>query len=255
MGIIYKYTSPSGKSYIGKTIYSQKERAGKNGEKYKGCTAFYNAIQKYGWNNFSYDILEECVNEKLGEREAYYISYFNTQVPNGYNVRDESPNCRTWSKTVYQFSQDGVLLKEYDSLTEAAHDNKCSIASLSEVCTGRKQTCLGYVWVYQPIFPGFKKNHRNKIVYQFDEQGNLIREFETVKNAANFNKFPLHQIYSCANKNHTKRVNGYIFTYEPFIDWDYYTLKHKRSSTTISQESTPKQAEVQCPEISGEDIV
>ena len=29
-GYIYKYTSPSGKSYIGQTIHSLQERAGKN---------------------------------------------------------------------------------------------------------------------------------------------------------------------------------------------------------------------------------
>ena len=255
MGIIYRYISPSGKSYIGKTIYDQKTRAGKDGSGYKGCTAFYNAIQKYGWDNFQYEIIESCPNELLQEKEAYYINFYNAQVPNGYNVRDESPNCRTWSKTVYQFSQKGELLKEYGSLTEAAKENKCNIASLSEVCTRRKQTCLGYVWSYNPVFPDFKKNHRNKIIYQFDEEGNLIREFETVKNAANFNKLPLHQIYACASKNKRKRVDKYIFTYEPFIDWNYYALKHKRSSTTIPNGSTLEWVEVQCSTNVDEDIV
>lgn len=256
MGIIYRYISPSGKNYVGKTIYDQKTRAGKEGSGYKGCTAFYNAIQKYGWENFKYEVIEECPDELLQEREAYYIKLYNSQIPNGYNVRDESPNCRTWSKTVYQYKQDGTLINVYDSLTEAAKENKCSVASLSEVCTGRKQTCLGYVWSYSPTFPGFTKKHKNKIVYQFDEEGNLIREFETTRNASNFNNIPIHQIRFCASKNRCKRAGGYIFTYEPFVDWDYYTLKHKRSSTTISKESTPERVEVQCStENVDEDIV
>ena len=44
-GFIYCYTSPSGKKYIGKTKTSLKTRAENNQRGYKGCTAFYNAIQ------------------------------------------------------------------------------------------------------------------------------------------------------------------------------------------------------------------
>lgn len=57
-GTIYKYTSPSGKVYIGQTVNSQEQRA-KKGEGYKGCPAFYRAIQKYGFENFLYEVLEE----------------------------------------------------------------------------------------------------------------------------------------------------------------------------------------------------
>mgnify|MGYP003571263887 CR=1 FL=1 len=44
-GFIYKYTSPSGKSYIGQTIYSLKERAKtSNGAGYSNCIIFFRAI-------------------------------------------------------------------------------------------------------------------------------------------------------------------------------------------------------------------
>ena len=43
-GIIYKYTSPSNKSYIGQTIRSLSERAQKNGNGYVGCPIFFRAI-------------------------------------------------------------------------------------------------------------------------------------------------------------------------------------------------------------------
>jgi hypothetical protein len=49
-GFIYKYTSPYGKSYIGQTTRSLKERAKTaNGIGYSCCTYFFNAIQKYGF--------------------------------------------------------------------------------------------------------------------------------------------------------------------------------------------------------------
>ena len=36
-GFVYKYTSPSGKIYIGKTKTTLKERAKNNAKGYKGC--------------------------------------------------------------------------------------------------------------------------------------------------------------------------------------------------------------------------
>lgn len=44
------------------------------------------AIKKYGAENFDYCIIEECGVEELDEREQFYISAFNSLIPNGYNV-------------------------------------------------------------------------------------------------------------------------------------------------------------------------
>ena len=55
---IYKHTSPSGKSYIGITKQGKK-RFGKDGNGYKKQRKFYNAIQKYGWDNFKHEIIED----------------------------------------------------------------------------------------------------------------------------------------------------------------------------------------------------
>lgn len=38
----------------------------------------YRAFKKYGKDNFEWDILEECSNELLKEREIYWIKYYNT---------------------------------------------------------------------------------------------------------------------------------------------------------------------------------
>ena len=89
MYTIYKYTNQiDGKVYIGQTKHSLEKRAQANGKNYRGCPYFYSAIQKYGWDNFSSEILE-VVNtiEEANEREMYYISLFDSTNPiNGYNI-------------------------------------------------------------------------------------------------------------------------------------------------------------------------
>lgn len=62
-----------------------------------------------------------------------------------------------------------------------------------------------------------------KQVYQFDEYGNLVKEFESARNADRFYHFPIGTVKQCANKNQgRKRVDGMIFTYESQLDIDYY---------------------------------
>ena len=86
---IYKYTSPSGKYYIGQTCKpTQAQRAGFQGSGYQYCTAFWRAIQKYGWDNFKYEELEKVDNvEEANNREIYYIKLYHSNNPQyGYNI-------------------------------------------------------------------------------------------------------------------------------------------------------------------------
>lgn len=76
------------KKYIGQTCRPIRERFGCNGSHYINSPKFYNAIQKYGWENFSHEVLEENLTlEEANEREKYYIALYNT-VEEGYNVYD-----------------------------------------------------------------------------------------------------------------------------------------------------------------------
>ena len=84
-GIIYKITNKvNNKSYIGQTRYTLQFRWNQHLHK-KDNTYFHNAISKYGKDNFSLEILEECDVEKLNDREIFYIAKFDT-FNNGYNL-------------------------------------------------------------------------------------------------------------------------------------------------------------------------
>ena len=192
MGYIYMYTSPNGKHYIGQTKQSIKERRkASKGLGYVGCPAFYHAIQKYGGlDKFQLEILEEIDNSLLNEREEYWIKFYNSLIPNGYNIKKGGETSESiQKKIVYQFNLNEDLIKEYDSLTTAAKENKVGIGSISEVCHGRKATLLNSFWSFQKDNNHFKKPKR-KTVYQFSEDGTLIKEFESARNADRFYNFP-----------------------------------------------------------------
>lgn len=81
----------NGKKYIGQSIniydrYEQHKNRYKisNDSGYNG--AFHRALRKYGWNNFDFDVLEECSPKKLDEREQFWIKKEDSLSPNGYNL-------------------------------------------------------------------------------------------------------------------------------------------------------------------------
>ena len=41
-------------------------------------------MRKYGIENFTFSVIEECSQEQLNEREIYWIEYYDT-YKNGYN--------------------------------------------------------------------------------------------------------------------------------------------------------------------------
>ena len=78
------------KKYIGQTCRSLETRSGKNGRYYKNCIAFYNAIKKYGWDNFEHKVLFENLSKDSADRiEKILIQTFRTQNPDyGYNIQN-----------------------------------------------------------------------------------------------------------------------------------------------------------------------
>lgn len=85
--IVYQHISPNGKSYIGITQQSPFKRW-KNGNGYYKQKKFYNAIKKYGWENFQHNILKENICEEAASYwEKYYIKEFNSYY-NGYNATE-----------------------------------------------------------------------------------------------------------------------------------------------------------------------
>jgi len=78
----------NGKVYIGQTIRPihkrlEEHRTGRS----KRCRAIYNAIRKYGWENFGKDWYD-CPDEDLNFEEDLLVSEMRTLAPEGYNLKE-----------------------------------------------------------------------------------------------------------------------------------------------------------------------
>ena len=84
-GVIYKITNLlDGKVYVGQTVQKLNERLYQHVQCKK--TAIGCAINKYGWENFKAEIIEECPREMLNEREKFWIKFYDCMAPKGYNL-------------------------------------------------------------------------------------------------------------------------------------------------------------------------
>lgn len=93
MGYIYKITNiQTNKCYIGITTKKDpidRWKSHKYSIRYgNGCPLLMNAFKKYGEEAFQFEILLNCVNEKLYDYEKEYIKIHNTLSPNGYNLHE-----------------------------------------------------------------------------------------------------------------------------------------------------------------------
>ena len=86
---VYKHTSPNNKVYIGITRTSP-ERRWCNGYGYYHNEYFYKAIKKYGWDNFTHEILFDGLTKECAcqiERDLI-LAYKSNDPMYGYNLTD-----------------------------------------------------------------------------------------------------------------------------------------------------------------------
>jgi hypothetical protein len=114
--IIYQITNRvNGRTYVGKTTKTIEERFKRHeyNSSYGIRTYLYNAIRKYGIDNFSIEALEET-NANIDEREKYWIAKLNPHynMTKGGDGGDTS-NSPNWKPGYNKHDTYGMLGKKH----------------------------------------------------------------------------------------------------------------------------------------------
>jgi len=92
---IYKITTPSGKIYIGQSVDVNQRRIQHRCKSNRYKCPLHSAFIKYGFDNCKFEIIEECEEQQLDEREIYWINFFNTlDIKYGLNLKSGGANGR-----------------------------------------------------------------------------------------------------------------------------------------------------------------
>ena len=179
MGCIYKIVNNiNGKIYIGQTRISESQRWQQhvwhaNNESNDDSLLLCRAIKKYGKENFTRSILEQCNNDLLNEREEYWIAYYDaTNRSVGYNIA-------LGGEGHSKYTDDEILqyYNKYGSITKASQALGMSRGQMTKRLTAMQIDTTHEV-----------------PVNQYDLLGNLIQKFSTIAEAAKTTNTPIRFI-------------------------------------------------------------
>lgn len=190
-GFIYITTNNiNGKQYIG-----QKKYYG-NYENYLGSgIALKNAIAKYGKENFSREIIEECkTKEELDEQEKYWIKYYDaTNSDNFYNITGGG---------------DGGFGSGKNSPWYGKHLSKETKEKLSEAKKGKNN-------------PFYGKTHTDEVKKKLSESSSKLRHSQETKDKISKHLKENHADVKGKNNPRAIQVDQFSLDGKFIARWDY----------------------------------
>lgn len=123
---VYMHIAPDDKKYIGITCRDVFSRWGKDGNNYIKQYKFYQAILKYGWDNFEHIIVKEKItSEEASELEKELIKKYNT-IKNGFNILAGgldgfSTIKQKYADIVYVYDINGNYFGKYENIGKAVY--------------------------------------------------------------------------------------------------------------------------------------
>lgn len=187
---IYKITNKvNNKIYIGQSI-NIAERWREHRYRYNRVeeTSYnyplYRAFRKYTLDNFSFEIIEECTFEELDKRETYWIQYYNSILPNGYNQNYGGGGRIVYLKPVYQYDLFGRFIQEYPNASIAASKTGNTLDNIRD-CLNKRNNMVqtqGYQWSYVKT-DNIGHHPKYTPVICFSLQGEKIAEYHNFEAA------------------------------------------------------------------------
>lgn len=205
MGSIYKITNKiNDKVYIGQTTTSLESRFYKHcwdaKNKENANSPLYKAMLKYGIENFSISLIENCENSLLDEREKYWIQYYNSFYGDGYNATSGGGgNAKVDEQEILILWEQGKNQKEIaKTLSCDRHTVSKHLVSNNISHLDRQRNKIG---------------NAKKTVLQLNLAGEVVAEYVSATAAAEATNSQVSGISLVCNQKR-KTHNGYIWKYK-----------------------------------------
>lgn len=184
MGYIYKITNKiTQKVYIGKTLDAVQNRWAEHCRDYKRLRCekrpLYDAMNKYGIENFTIEEIEKCDDKILSEREKFWIEKYNSYIgfinSNGYNATLGGDG-----KSYLNYQEIIEVYKQNKNISKTALICKCSPDSVSKILKSNEIDIVSS----QKI----AKANQGKSVKQYSLKNEYITTFSSLAEAAQWLK-------------------------------------------------------------------
>ncbi len=192
-------------------------------DKKKNKKGFTKAVAKYGYENFRRETLFEYPDTEEGMKQAYakeaeIVTIEFVKRKDTYNlvVGGKCNLHETLKKEIAQYTIDGKFIRTWESIEEA--QQMLNLNAISSNLIGRSKYCGKFQWKYytgddSDIDPVEAKE---KNVFQFDLQGNLVKRWKSLTEASS--QFPNPSSAKVAISNNclgrTKQSFGYYWSYK-----------------------------------------
>jgi group I intron endonuclease len=202
MGYIYLITNKlDNKKYVGQTLENDiYERWKGHFKKGSNCTYLKRALQKYGKDNFRFQIICICFDSDCDKYEKEYMEKYNVLVPNGYNLREAGNNGKQNEETKKKIA-DSVRLYYSNLSDEQKKEYSRKRSGANNPCFGKKRTkeqC---------------KNIKNKKrVKCYNLHNELIDTFDSMSEAGRKFNIDYNNISKCCKGKH-KTCGGFIWKF------------------------------------------
>mgnify|MGYP003641889617 CR=1 FL=1 len=258
VGIYMVTNMVNSKIYIGQSIDIDRRW---NQHRYgKGSIILRNAINKYGIDNFNFEVVEKVDVEGLSDGEAKELltsveqKWLDNEKPylkeNGYNqqsvakpnilikrpedygkliskIKIDNNHC---GKGVIQYNLDGELIKEWKSAAQIERVLGYHAENISGCCIKKQKSSNGFIWGFKgtmittEVINDANKSKRLSTVRRYDLNGIQIDTFENTKDASEKTGLSWSAIRQACS-GHRKTGCGYIWKFknQPLI-----LSEHKR---------------------------
>ena len=193
----------------------------------KKLTHFYAALNKYGIEHFWVELVENCEESQLDEKEIYWIDCYDSFY-DGYNSTLGGQGKLSQiiiGQQILQYDLDGNFIQMFSNARVAAEQIQVSPSSIRDACIQRRQTSGNYQWRYYSsqfplkIKPTVSCQHgKCKKVSQYNVFGELIQCFNSIQEASNNTGISYTNIQRACHTEGTSKAGGFQWRFSDSKD-------------------------------------